>query len=158
MTETLLPDAQWARVAAALPARRAKKGRPRVDDRRCLEAILYLLATGGGWEDLPPGTVACTTAWERLRRWQETGAWARIWQAYLGTLDAAGRKLWSRAFLGGAFVRRTRGSGAGRPQRAAPGRRARKMRAREPDDAAALGCLAGRDPRGACPRVTNSDP
>lgn len=104
MTETLLSDAQWARVAAALPLRRAKKGRPRVEDRRCLEAVLHLLATGGGWEDLPAGAAPRTTAWERLRRWQETGAWPRIWQAYLGTLDAAGRKLWSRAFLGGAFV------------------------------------------------------
>jgi transposase len=104
MTETLLSDAQWARVAAALPLRRAKKGRPRVEDRRCLEAVLHLLATGGGWEDLPAGAAARATAWERLRRWQETGAWPRIWQAYLGTLDAAGRKLWSRAFLGGAFV------------------------------------------------------
>jgi transposase len=104
MTETILSDAQWARIAAVLPARRAKKGRPRVEDRRCLEAILHLLATGGGWEDLPPGAASRATAWERLRAWQQTGAWARIWQAYLGTLDLAGRKLWSRAFLGGAFV------------------------------------------------------
>jgi transposase len=104
MTETLLSDAQWARVAAVLPARRAKQGRPRVEDRRCLEAILHLLATGGGWLDLPEGAAGRSTVWQRLRSWQDMGAWPRIWQAYLGALDAAGRKLWSRAFLGGAFV------------------------------------------------------
>ncbi|MGH6886555.1 MAG: transposase [Geminicoccales bacterium] len=127
MTETLLSDAQWARVAALLAARRGKNGRPRADDRRCLEAILHLLVTGCGFEDLPADGAARMTAWRRLRSWQETGAWPRIWQAYLCTLDAAGRKLWSSAFLRGAFVPADRGE-----RRWAPAtRRSRSRREQE---------------------------
>jgi transposase len=103
MDPILLSDRQWAAIAPRLPRRRPT-GRPRADDRCCLDAVLWVLVSGARWRDLPPGRVAPMTAWRRLRNWQEAGAWPRIWQAYLGSLDAAGRKRWSRALLKGAFV------------------------------------------------------
>ena len=103
MDPLLLSDREWAAVAPRLPRRRPT-GRPRADDRQCLEAVLWMLLNGARWQDLPRGGAAPVTAWRRLRHWQGTGAWPRIWLAYLGSLDAAGRKRWSRALLKVAFV------------------------------------------------------
>jgi transposase len=103
MRQLLVSDRQWVAIAPRMPGHR-RTGRPRVDDRQCLEAVLHVLLNGCRWHDLPAGSTAPVTAWRRLRIWQETGAWPRIWQAYLGGLDAAGRRLWGRALVSGAFV------------------------------------------------------
>ena len=46
--EAMLTEAQWARIAPLLPTRRRnpRGGRPRADDRACLEGILWVLRTG----------------------------------------------------------------------------------------------------------------
>lgn len=98
-----LSDRQWDLIRPCLP-RRARDGRPRIDERRVLDAILFVLANGCRWRDLPGDGIAPATAWRHLRRWQEAGAWPRIWRAYLEALDPSGRRLWSKALLAGAFV------------------------------------------------------
>ena len=47
-----LNDEQWAFVEPFVPPK-AKEGRPRSDDRRTVDAILYVLTTGCRWMDLP---------------------------------------------------------------------------------------------------------
>jgi hypothetical protein len=47
-----LTDEPWACIAPLLPPR-AKTGRPRVDDRKVLHGILYVLVTGCRWCDRP---------------------------------------------------------------------------------------------------------
>lgn len=98
-----LSDQQWDLIRPCLP-RRGRDGRPRIDERRVLEAVLLVLANGWRWRDLPGAAVAPATAWRHLRVWQEVGAWPRIWRAYLGSLDSSGRRLWSGALMKGAFV------------------------------------------------------
>ena len=49
-------DALWDRIRPLLPVaqrRRRWPGRKRMDDRACLNGILFVLATGIGWERLP---------------------------------------------------------------------------------------------------------
>ena len=103
MSRVGLTDAQWAIIAPLLPAP-ATTGRPRADDRRTLEGILYLLRSGGRWCDLPREYGAPTTVWRRLRRWEDEGVWERIWRAVLATLDAQGKLAWAQSFLDGSFV------------------------------------------------------
>lgn len=99
-----LTDRQWAALAPRLP-KPAPTGRPRTNDRRCFDAILHALRTGCRWRDLPAGYgVDPKTAQRRLHDWQERGVWTTLWSAFLGTLDAAGRRAWTRAFFAGAFV------------------------------------------------------
>jgi transposase len=45
----------WSRIQPLLPAveRYPKSGRPRLDDRRALNGIVFVLSTGLPWEDLP---------------------------------------------------------------------------------------------------------
>ena len=100
-----LTDAQWAALAPLMP-KPAPTGRPRTDDRRCFDAVLHVLFTGCRWADLPAAAygVDSKAAQRRLRDWQERGVWTVLWGALLRTLDAKGRRAWTRAFLAGAFV------------------------------------------------------
>lgn len=103
-----LTDQQWAFIRPHLPPP-ARTGRPRADDRRTIEGILYVLITGCRWQDLPREYGAPTTAWERLKRWGEEGVWERIWRAALAALDQQGRLDWTMAFLDGSCAPAKRG-------------------------------------------------
>ena len=70
-------DAQWAAVETLLPPV-AATGRRRADDRRTLEAILYVRRTGCAWADLPPDLGDDATAHRRLAEWRAAGLWDRI--------------------------------------------------------------------------------
>lgn len=98
-----LTDSQWAFIQPLLPPP-ARTGRPRADDRRTIEGILYVLITGCGWQDLPREYGAPTTVWRRLRRWGEEGVWEYIWRAALAALDRQGQLDWSMTFLDGSFA------------------------------------------------------
>jgi transposase len=98
-----LTEGQWAFIYSYLPLP-ARTGRPRADDRRTIEGILYILITGCRWQDLPREYGAPTTVWRRLKRWGEEGVWERICRAALGALDQQGKLDWSMAFLDGSFA------------------------------------------------------
>ena len=67
-----LTDAEWAVIAPILPNK--PRGVPRVDDRRVISGIFYILRTGAPWRDLPERygpytTVYCSaTIWMRGAR------------------------------------------------------------------------------------------
>ena len=69
-----LSDGQWEFIEPLLPPQ-PRTGRPRADDRRTINGILYVLITGCKWEDMPRKYGAPVTAWRRLKRWQEEGIW-----------------------------------------------------------------------------------
>lgn len=96
-------DRQWAFIRPLLPPP-AHTGRPRADDRRTIEGILYILITGCRWQDLPREYGAPTTVWRRLKRWGEEGVWERIWRAALAALDGQGHLDWTMGFLDGSFA------------------------------------------------------
>ena len=109
MAKPLLPDELWAIIQPMLPQQTpsSKGGRPRLDDRKALTAILFVLKTGIGWEDLPQemGCGCGMTCWRRLRDWQADGTWQRIHAELLRRLDEAGRIDWSRAAIDSSSVR-----------------------------------------------------
>ena len=69
----------------------AKEGRPRVDDRMTVNAILYVLTTGCRWMDLPREYGDDSTANLRLRRWEEKGVWRRVTEALVQSGYSLGR-------------------------------------------------------------------
>jgi transposase len=103
-----LTDRQWAFIHPLLP-QPAHTGRPRADDRRTIDGILYVLITGCRWQDLPREYGAPTTVWRRLRRWGEEGVWERIWRAALAALDVQGQLDWMIGFIDGSFAPAKRG-------------------------------------------------
>jgi len=60
-----LSDEQWQFIQPLLPLR-ARTGRPRADDRRTLNGILYVLVTGCRWMDMPKEYDSHKMAWRRL--------------------------------------------------------------------------------------------
>jgi transposase len=68
-------------------------GRPRVDDRRALHGILFVLSTGIGWQELPPalGCGSGSTCWRRLHAWQAAGVWDTVLEVLLEDLVQQGR-------------------------------------------------------------------
>ncbi len=108
MSKIHLTDGQWAFIRPLLPPP-ARTGRPRADDRRTIEGILYILITGCRWQDLPREYGAPTTVWRRLKQWGEEGIWERLWRAALAALDQQGKLDWSMAFLDGSFAPAKRG-------------------------------------------------
>src|SRR3954451_5077342 len=104
-----LTDAQWAILQPLLPPR-SRVGRPRADDRRTLNAILYVLRTGCAWRDLPDKYGDDSTAHRRLQRWQQEGVWQRIHRALLGTGERMKRIDWPAGLLDGSVAAEKRGA------------------------------------------------
>ncbi|MEM2510022.1 MAG: transposase [Candidatus Methanomethylicia archaeon] len=57
---------------------RARTGRSRVDDRRVLNGILYVLTTGCSWMYMPSKYGHYLTAFRRLKKWMEINVWKHI--------------------------------------------------------------------------------
>jgi transposase/quinol monooxygenase YgiN len=108
-TSAPLSEAQWARIRPLLPANK-RTGRPRADDRRTLDGILYVLRTGCRWHDLPDIYGSAVTCWRRFAQWQADGIWEQVWHALLGTLDTQGKLAWAQAFLDSRYVPVKRGT------------------------------------------------
>lgn len=74
-----LSDAEWAAVRPLLPNKPC--GVPRVDDRRVISGILWVLKTGAPWRDLPDRFGPYTTCYDRFVRWRRAGVWDGIFDA-----------------------------------------------------------------------------
>jgi transposase len=70
-----LSDEEWALLEPLIPVSRKSA---RVDDRKILNAIFYVLRTGMPWRDLPERYGPYTTAYNRFNRWSRRGIWKRI--------------------------------------------------------------------------------
>ena len=74
-----LTNFEWSVIAPLLPQK--SRGVPRVDDRRVLSAIFWVLRSGSPWRDLPERYGPYTTAYNRFTRWRRAGIWDAIMDA-----------------------------------------------------------------------------
>jgi transposase len=121
MARELVCDELWEIVKPLIPemVRRYRyPGRKRIDDRRVLTGILFVLKTGIAWEQLPQelGCGSGMTCWRRLHEWQEQGVWQRLHETLLTKLREADKIDWSRAAVDSSFVPALKG--APKPARA----------------------------------------
>jgi transposase len=65
------------------------RGVPRVNDRRVLNGIFWVLRSGAPWRDLPQSFGPYTTCYNRFVRWRRAGVWSRIIEALAAAHDAA---------------------------------------------------------------------
>ena len=75
-----LSDYEWSVIKPMLPNK--PRGIPRVDDRRILNGIFWVLRSGAPWRDLPSSYGPHTTCYNRFGRWggglaSGTGSWMR---------------------------------------------------------------------------------
>jgi transposase len=72
-----LTDEAWAAIAPLLPEPGRRNGRWR-DHRQVLNGIVWKLATGAPWRDIPERYGPWKTCHERLRRWTADGTWDKV--------------------------------------------------------------------------------
>jgi transposase len=77
----LLNDAQWQRIAPLLPGKKGDPGRSGDDNRRFVEAVLWIVRGGAPWRDLPDALGKWGSVWKRFRRWALKGEFERIFAA-----------------------------------------------------------------------------
>ena len=71
-----LTDVEWSVIEPPLP--RKWRGVKRVDDRRVLNGIFWVLRSGAPWRDLPERYGPYTTVYNRFNRWRKAGLWDRL--------------------------------------------------------------------------------
>ena len=83
-----LSDAEWEAIRDEPPGKATDPGRTAEDNRRFVDAVLYVAETGIPWPDLPERFGKPNTAWKRFDRWCEGGVWERL-AGVLGEPDLA---------------------------------------------------------------------
>jgi transposase len=91
--------------------------RPRVNDRRVLNGIFWVLRSGAPWRDLPTNFGPYTTCYNRFVRWRRAGVWGKIMDALSRAHDAAVQMIDTsivRVHQHGACITRNRRQSMGR--------------------------------------------
>src|SRR5436190_9663985 len=114
-------DALWAVLEPLLPVHvtthRFGGGRPRVPDRRCADAIFYVLRTGCQWQALDQTELcAHSTAHDRFQEWVQAGVFLKLWQAGLEQFEETCGIDWQWLSMDGAMTKAPLGGEKNRPQ------------------------------------------
>lgn len=105
--EYQISDELWERIECLLPPPKPKKksGRPRMDDRKAMTAIFYVLRTGCQWQALPRSLGASSTVHDRFQEWRDAGVFLRMWQAGLREYDEVKGLDWEWQAMDGAMTK-----------------------------------------------------
>jgi transposase len=93
------------------------RGVARVNDRRVLNGIFWVLRSGAPWRDLPENFGPHTTCYNRFVRWRLAGVWRGIMNALAGAHDSAVQMIDTsivRVHQHGACIARNRRQSMGR--------------------------------------------
>jgi putative transposase len=95
----------WEKVKPLIPAApsHGKGGRPRMQDRKAFEAIVYVLRTGIQWNALPRELGASSTVHDRFQEWEAKGLFKALWQAGLQEYDELEGIEWQWQSVDGAM-------------------------------------------------------
>lgn len=81
MVRTILRDDQWKRMKDLLPGTAKDCGVTARDNRRFVEAVLWIARTGSPWRDLPEYFGHWHRIYVRYERWSKKGVWSRVFEA-----------------------------------------------------------------------------
>ncbi len=87
MDRRMLRDDQWERIEQLLPGKAGDRGVTAKDNRRFVEAVLWILRTGSPWRDLPVELGHWHRTFVRFSRWREKGVWERVAKVLSGDAD-----------------------------------------------------------------------
>ena len=87
MDRDVLRDDQWERIAPLLPGKIGDPGRSGSNNRLFVEAVLFIVRTGGPWRDLPDRFGNWNSTFQRFRRWAKKQVFDRVFEALSGDPD-----------------------------------------------------------------------
>jgi putative transposase len=113
-----IPDALWAQMVRVLPSPKVRKqdGRPRMEDRHAMTAIVYVLRPGCPWKALPRSLGAPSTVHDRFQEWRAAQVFERLWQAGLLTFETLKGLEWAWQAMDGAMTKAPLGGETGGQQ------------------------------------------
>jgi putative transposase len=82
-----ISDAQYARIEHLLPGKATDRGVTAHDNRRFIDAVLWIDRTGSPWRDLPEELGKWNSVYRRFCRWADAqkflrgGVWNRVFKA-----------------------------------------------------------------------------
>ena len=78
MVRTVLSDTKWKSIKDFLPGKAGDCGVTAKDNRRFVEAVLWIARTGSPWRDLPDEFGHWHRVYVRYSRWGKKGTWAQL--------------------------------------------------------------------------------
>ena len=117
-----VPNELWERVEPLLPRYELSQagGRPRLELRRVLDGILYVLRTGCQWKAAPREFGSASTLHSYFQEWTEKGVFFRLWKEALREYDAPEGIDWGWQSLDGAMTKAPLGGEKNRPKSDGP--------------------------------------
>lgn len=98
-------DELWVQIAPVLaevdPPKR--RGRPRIDPRAALNAILFRLRSGCQWNQLPERFPDDSSVHRAFQRWVRLGLFTRVWTVLVERCDQLGGVNWEWQAADGAM-------------------------------------------------------
>jgi putative transposase len=100
-------DALWERLRPLLIVHKVRKkpGRPRSDDRKILNGLIWLARTGSQWVAIPRQFGAKSTVHDRFQEWVEGGAFEKAWALLLHEFDGLEGIDWTWQAADGCIVK-----------------------------------------------------
>ena len=81
MERLVLTDAQWAKMEPHCLGKPTDPGRSGGDNRRFVEAVLWVVRTGSPWRGLPTFFGNWNTVFKRYRDWVKADVFVRLFEA-----------------------------------------------------------------------------
>ena len=94
-----LNDTQWDLIKDILPGKKQDIGVTAKDNRKFIEAVLWIARTGAHWRALPEAFGNWYTAYTRYHRWCNKGVWDKVFKALRGDPD------WSYTLIDSTIIR-----------------------------------------------------
>jgi transposase len=144
-----IPDPLWLRIVELLPPRPVHRlgcHNPRVDDRKAMDAIFFVLRTGCQWNALnATGICSSSSAHRRFQEWVAAGVFHQLWQLGLTEYDGLKGLDWRWQAMDGAMTKAPLG---GEKDGQEPHRPRQARRQAEPADGSRWHPRRGRRGRG----------
>jgi putative transposase len=77
----VLSERQWSLIERHLPGKAGDRGVTAQDNRRFVEAVLWIVRTSSPWRDLPPVFGKWNSVFVRFSRWSRDGVWWSLFRA-----------------------------------------------------------------------------
>ena len=102
-------DELWAKIEPLLPPGKPHPlgcHNPRVDDRRAMDAIFFVLRTGCQWNALKAtGICSSSSAHRRFQEWERAGVFSELWRRGLLAYDERSGIEWQWLAMDGAMTK-----------------------------------------------------
>jgi transposase len=102
-----MADAFWRQIEPLLPkyTRSPRGGRPRVDRRKTMDGIFYVLRTGCHWQALPREYGSGSSVHRYFQQWTHAGVVGKAWRAMLNRYDRRKRIGWDWQSVDGSMTK-----------------------------------------------------